>query len=118
MLESALVVNLAFLLAAAVMFQIFIEASRQAWQRQDLLGENATSVWGWWIELHTAQPNCLYYFGPFANVSEAENSKLGYIQDLNEEGAQNIAVKVNWCKPRQLTVVLDEPAEMLWSVQQ
>jgi Domain of unknown function (DUF1816) len=109
MFESALVVNLILLLAVALMGQILLEASKQAWQRRDLLGEDA-SAWGWWIELQTAQPQCLYYFGPFAKVAEAENSKLGYIQDLQEEGAQNITVKVKWCKPEQLTILRDEPS--------
>lgn len=109
MFESTFVVNSTLLLAVALMVQILLETSRQAWQRRDLLGEDAISAWGWWIELQTAQPSCLYYFGPFANVSEAENSKLGYIQDLQEEGAQNITVKVRWCKPEQLTILRDKP---------
>ncbi len=26
----------------------------------------------WWLEVITKQPQCTYYFGPFASVKEAE----------------------------------------------
>jgi hypothetical protein len=61
-------------------------------------------VWGWWVELNTAQPDCLYYFGPFSSTTEADRAKHGYVQDLEIEGATGIAVKVKWCKPKQLTI--------------
>ncbi|WP_404789997.1 DUF1816 domain-containing protein [Altericista sp. CCNU0014] len=117
MFESTLVVNLAFLLAAVLMVQIFIKASTRAWQKRDSLGQDEASTWGWWVELQTARPDCLYYFGPFTSFAEAEASQLGYIQDIEEEGARGITVRVKWCKPRQLTTPPDESFEFSWNFQ-
>lgn len=64
----------------------------------------------WWVEIKTDSPRCTYYFGPFSSSDEAENAKSGYIEDLQGEGAQGIAVVVKRCKPTQLTIV-DEGGE-------
>jgi hypothetical protein len=61
----------------------------------------------WWVEISTDLPRCTYYFGPFLNVKLAESAKSGYIDDLEQEGAQGIRVKVKRCKPSQLTVAED-----------
>ena len=67
---------------------------------------NALHFWGraWWIEISTSQPNCLYYFGPFANSKEAERLMAGYVEDLEGESAQGIKTKIKRCKPDKLTV--------------
>lgn len=67
---------------------------------------NALHIWGraWWIEISTSQPNCLYYFGPFANSKEAERHMGGYVEDLQNEFAQGIQTKIKRCKPDQLTI--------------
>jgi hypothetical protein len=57
-----------------------------------------------WIEVVTESPRCTYYFGPFATASEAEAAKLGYLEDLESEGATGIAVLIKRCKPEKLTV--------------
>jgi len=44
----------------------------------------------WWIEVSTAQPQVIYYFGPFESEEEAQQHKGGYIEDLEQEGAQGI----------------------------
>ena len=36
----------------------------------------------WWIEILTALPLCLYYFGSFTTRQEAESLKQGFIEDL------------------------------------
>jgi len=41
----------------------------------------------WWVEVVTEQPNCTYYFGPFASAKEAKLAQPGYIEDLLEEEA-------------------------------
>lgn len=58
----------------------------------------------WWVEITTDSPRCLYYFGPFLSVKEAKAHQGGYVQDLEQEGAQNIVVRVKRCKPTNLTV--------------
>lgn len=64
----------------------------------------------WWVEVTTELPRCTYYFGPFDSVDEANASKKGYIEDLEQEGAQGIKVEVKRCKPNRLTV-FDEPTD-------
>lgn len=59
----------------------------------------------WWVEITTGQPNCTYYFGPFVSAGEAEYYKGGYIEDLKQEGAQDIRMTVKKCaRPDQLTI--------------
>jgi hypothetical protein len=57
----------------------------------------------WWVEIVTDKPQCTYYFGPFASAKEAEATKAGYLEDLQNEGAQEIRVAVKRCKPENLT---------------
>lgn len=61
----------------------------------------------WWVEIVTQNPRCTYYFGPFLSSKEAEAAKVGYLEDLEQEGAQEIAVKIKRCKPGNLTVAED-----------
>lgn len=58
----------------------------------------------WWVEIVTDAPRCTYYFGPFGNRKEAEVAKTGYIEDLEQEGAQGIGVIIKQCKPGNLTI--------------
>ena len=70
---------------------------------------NLLNVFGqaWWVEITTDNPRCTYYFGPFLNAKEAEASKFGYIEDLEQEGALNIRVAIKRCKPSVLTIFDD-----------
>jgi hypothetical protein len=65
-----------------------------------------------WVEIVTDNPNCTYYFGPFSSKEEAYATKGGYIEDLENEGAQGISVTVKRCKPTNLTI-FDEPGELI-----
>jgi hypothetical protein len=64
----------------------------------------------WWIEVITESPNCIYYFGPFATLKEAQTAKFGYVEDLEQEGATGIKTAIKRCKPAKLTIS-DESAE-------
>ena len=66
----------------------------------------------WWIEVFTAQPNCTYYFGPFADLQEAQGAMPGYVEDLESESAQGIQAQVKLCKPNQLTIDHDIQEEI------
>ncbi len=58
-----------------------------------------------WVEIATESPRCTYYFGPFISVAEAEAEKLGYVEDLESEGAKITNVNVKRCKkPTELTI--------------
>jgi Domain of unknown function (DUF1816) len=58
----------------------------------------------WWVEVFTNQPKCTYYFGPFANIEEAQTAIAGYVTDLENESAQGIRTQVKRCKPHLLTI--------------
>lgn len=62
-----------------------------------------------WLEIATDTPRCTYYFGPFLTVKEAKSCQDGYIEDLREEGAKGISVKIRRFKPRNLTIFEDIP---------
>ncbi|NJK68475.1 MAG: DUF1816 domain-containing protein [Microcoleus sp. CSU_2_2] len=61
----------------------------------------------WWVEVKTSAPRCTYYFGPFMTASEAEAEKAGYLEDIENEGAQDISFSIQRCKPINLTVAED-----------
>ena len=58
----------------------------------------------WWIEVVTQNPACRYYFGPFLTARDAEDEKLGYLEDLEAEGSQVSAVFTKRCKPSKITI--------------
>lgn len=57
----------------------------------------------WWIEIYTDFPRCLYYFGPFDNDDEAHSHQADYLEDLQQEGAENILIEIKQCQPLTLT---------------
>jgi hypothetical protein len=59
----------------------------------------------WWVEILTTQPQCTYYFGPFANSKEATVAMPGYVEDLEGELAQDIQTYIKRCKPSILTII-------------
>ena len=66
-----------------------------------------------WVVVKTESPACTYYFGPFLNQDEAEQSKPGYIADLEAEGAVGITAEVKKCrKPDNLTEGSSETVEV------
>lgn len=62
----------------------------------------------YWIEVTTKQPHCIYYFGPFDSYGEAKRSQGGYIEDLIEEKASGISIKIQRCLPTNLTITEEE----------
>jgi Domain of unknown function (DUF1816) len=61
----------------------------------------------WWVEVKTSAPRCIYYFGPFLTAQEAESAKAGYVEDIENEGAEGLSVAIQRCKPIALTVADD-----------
>ena len=58
----------------------------------------------WWAEITTTKPRCIYYFGPFPTYAEAQAAYRGYIEDLDNEGAQGLVVVIKRCQPDILTI--------------
>lgn len=58
----------------------------------------------WWAEITTVKPHCVYYFGPFNTSDEAKAAYPGYVEDLNDEGAEGIVVVIKRANPKKLTI--------------
>lgn len=58
----------------------------------------------WWVKIITKTPVCIYYFGPFDTVQEAQVSQLDYSKDLQDEGSQIVTIQVEKCQPKKLTI--------------
>ena len=73
----------------------------------------------WWIKITTAEPNCIYYFGPFESEKEATQHQAGFIEDLQQENAQQITASIQRSSaPEQLTVEFEssKPSAAMASV--
>ncbi len=68
----------------------------------------------WWTKIYTKEPFCIYYFGPFDRVEEANDSKFGYIEDLEHEGAQVVFIKYLQLNPKNLTVDYKKLSWVRW----
>ena len=66
--------------------------------------DSVESRLAWWIEITTAKPYCIYYFGPFDSKAEAVVAQYGYIEDLITEKASGISVEIKTAQPKLLTV--------------
>ncbi|MGB3787261.1 MAG: DUF1816 domain-containing protein [Phormidesmis sp.] len=62
---------------------------------------NATQPW--WVKIQTQAPECTYYFGPFDSKKEAESLQPGYVNDLVQEGAQDLKLVLEKTRPVNLT---------------
>lgn len=61
----------------------------------------------WWIKVTTAEPRCIYYFGPYDNEKEATQAQPGFIEDLEQEGAEKIEASLQRSQePDELTIEL------------
>lgn len=65
----------------------------------------------WWVEIVTEHPTCTYYFGPFAGSEEARSFLPGYIEDLQQEGHEEIRTQVKYCQPEELTIFEEQQEE-------
>ncbi|MBV9387858.1 MAG: DUF1816 domain-containing protein [Chroococcidiopsidaceae cyanobacterium CP_BM_ER_R8_30] len=70
--------------------------------------EPLTSTLDWWVEIVTQKPKCTYFFGPFVCAKEAELAIPGYVEDLEQESVQGIAIESKQCQPTELTICEDE----------
>ncbi|WP_017293416.1 diguanylate cyclase domain-containing protein [Geminocystis herdmanii] len=78
-----------------------------------------SSVINWWIRVETTKPYATYYFGPFDSIFEAKENCHGYIEDLEQEKAENITYSFELTNPQSLTIINDsqdltQENEELW----
>ena len=57
----------------------------------------------WWIKIQTQAPECIYFFGPFGSKKEAKSFQSGYVEDLDQEGAEDIRLTIEQTRPAELT---------------
>ncbi len=107
--EIVLNTGLVALLAAGTI--LLAKAGLTAWRKAKAPQpiDQRLSIWAWWVEVSTRMPQCTYYFGPFDSEAEAQTHQGDYVQDLEQEGAQEISAQVKWCKPQELTVCALNP---------
>ncbi len=78
----------------------------ESWSKPPQQGLSPSSPNGmaWWVKIVTEAPHCTYFFGPFESAGEAHHNQSGYIEDLEQEGAQGIAVHILQDQPETLTI--------------
>ena len=62
---------------------------------------------GWYIEILTARPLCLYYFGSFGTEQEAQQLQSGFVEDLRLENALIISINHRFFQPSEVTLTGD-----------
>jgi Domain of unknown function (DUF1816) len=68
---------------------------------------------GWWIEIFTAHPACIYYFGVFEHAHLAEAALPEFINDLLDEGAKGLVSRIDYHSPIDLTIDLNNRENLL-----
>ena len=59
----------------------------------------------WWAKITTNQPNATYWYGPFITKRSLKENMSSFIEDLTNEGSQNIQHSFVRCKKEEpLTV--------------
>lgn len=58
---------------------------------------------GWWLEVGTANPPCLDFYGPFDNKAKAETAKLE-LAKTSKRASPIIFSHSKFCQPRQRTL--------------
>ena len=59
----------------------------------------------WWAKIETQNPNATYWYGPFLTKRSLKENMSSFIQDLSEEGSEDIKHSLIRCKKEEpLTV--------------
>ncbi len=69
---------------------------------------HSTYELGWWLEIVTAKPLCLYYFGAFMTHQEAASQQAGFVEDLLQENALILSVNLQFLQPNQIILIRDD----------
>ena len=52
----------------------------------------------WWAKIETHNPDTIYWFGPFITKRGLKENLSSFIQDLSDEGSENIKHSLIRCK--------------------
>tara|TARA_B100000927_G_scaffold178099_1_gene143432 strand:+ start:864 stop:1082 length:219 start_codon:yes stop_codon:yes gene_type:complete len=52
----------------------------------------------WWAKVETKGPNAVYWYGPFLTKNNLKQNLSLFIQDLSDEGSQDIKHELIRCK--------------------
>ena len=55
----------------------------------------------WWAKVETDNPSCTYWFGPFITKRSLNENISSFIEDLTEEGSENIKYSLVRCKKEE-----------------
>ena len=55
----------------------------------------------WWAKIETGQPSSIYWFGPFITKRSLKGNIPSFIEDLSEEGSENIKYSLVRCKKEE-----------------
>lgn len=58
----------------------------------------------WWLEIKTALPSCVFYFGPFSSEEEAKISQYSHIDRLIHEKFHGITPAIKQLEPKELMI--------------
>ena len=60
----------------------------------------------WWAKIETDQPSGTYWFGPFITKRSLNENISSFIEDLTQEGSENIKYSLIRCKKEEPLTVL------------
>lgn len=63
---------------------------------------------GWWLEVFTARPLGVRYFGAFESRPAAEEARVGCIASLKKDSIVVISMQIKRCQPKQLAILANE----------
>ena len=55
----------------------------------------------WWAKIETDQPSGTYWFGPFITKRSLKENITSFIEDLTQEGSENIKYSLMRCKKEE-----------------
>ena len=55
----------------------------------------------WWAKIETDQPSGTYWFGPFITKRSLKENITSFIEDLTQEGSENINYSLVRCKKEE-----------------
>ena len=58
----------------------------------------------WWLEIKTARPSCVFYFGPFSSEEEAKVAQYSHIDRLIHEKFHGITLEVKQLEPKEVMI--------------
>ena len=59
----------------------------------------------WWAKIETKNPNAIYWYGPFLTKRSLKENMFSFVQDLSDEGSEDIKHTLVRCKKEEpLTV--------------